>query len=316
MIPDKMENLTGLAIFILCLDGVVFIFALVELLSYYYTREIPFSTDKILIRTKCHDITQRIFYCLILFIASIGVGYIILGTCWCILGAVLNPEVFLPYAAAAATGYSFAILKVRGAIQNWKAIFTEITTIMKQRLEQQLTSQIDKVVARTRAAASSTLAQIGTSVDEIGQQVQEVQSQVQNGTSIGAALASGRYMYALQQTGLAENLENLDLDPTMVIAIASGDPAAVGMIAEKFEIDPVIVEALTAAVTQDLEAVKKCIPKLATIPGIDIDEKVAETIIMLAWNTQEINPRTAVKTAVVEFTRVMNKRLEQGTPFD
>ena len=56
-------------------------------------------------------------------------------------------------------------------------------------------------------------------------------------------------MYALQQTGLAENLENLDLDPTMVIAIASGDPAAVGMIAEKFEIDPVIVEALTAAVT-------------------------------------------------------------------
>ena len=126
-----MENLTGLAIFILCLDGVVFILALVELLSYYYTREIPFSTDKILIRTKCHDITQRIFYCLILFIASIGVGYIMLGTCWCILGAVLNPEVFLPYAAAAATGYSFAILKVRGAIQNWKAIFTEITTIMK-----------------------------------------------------------------------------------------------------------------------------------------------------------------------------------------
>ena len=62
-------------------------------------------------------------------------------------------------------------------------------------------------------------------------------------------MASGRYMYALQQTGLAENLENLDLDPTMVIAIASGDPAAVGMIAEKFEIDPVIVEALTAAVT-------------------------------------------------------------------
>ena len=77
-------------------------------------------------------------------------------------------------------------------------------------------------------------------------------------------------MYALQQTGLAENLENLDLDPTMVIAIASGDPAAVGMIAEKFEIDPIVVEALTAAVTQDLEAIKKCIPKLAKIPGIDI----------------------------------------------
>ena len=114
-----MENLTDLTIIILSLDGIVFILSVLELFAYYATRDIPFSTENLLGKNKCHEITQTIFYVLILVIAGLCCGYVILGSCWCILGAVLNPEVFLPYAAAAATGYSFAILKVRGAFQNF-----------------------------------------------------------------------------------------------------------------------------------------------------------------------------------------------------
>ena len=44
-------------------------------------------------------------------------------------------------------------------------------------------------------------------------------------------------------------MDGLGLDPEMIIAIANGDPAAIGMIAEKFGIDKVIVDALSAAVT-------------------------------------------------------------------
>lgn len=133
-------------------------------------------------------------------------------------------------------------------------------------------------------------------------------------TNIGAALASGRYMYALQQAGIGEQLDLNSIDSDMVVAIANGDSAAIGMMAEQFQIDEIIVEALTAAVSQDLESVKECIPKLASIPGLDIDPDIAETIIMLAWDPQAINQKTAVKTAVVQFTKVMNDKLKQGVP--
>ena len=108
----------------------------------------------------------------------------------------------------------------------------------------------------------------------------------------------------------------MGLHPELILAIANGDPAAIGMIAEQFGVDAVIVEALSAAVTQDLDALAEAIPKLSALPGIGIDPEVAKSFVMLAWNPNEVNLRTSVKTAVIQFTKVMNNKLDLGIPLD
>lgn len=71
------------------------------------------------------------------------------------------------------------------------------------------------------------------------------------------------------------------------------------MLTEKFGVDAVIIEALLAAVNRDKDALQVAIPKLASVPGIDLDPEVAKTFIMLAWKTNEVNLRTSVKVAVI-----------------
>ena len=292
-ILDKQEHFEIWTIVMIAINVVILILSLIELLCYYTTRDIPFQLDKIITQTNmCHTITQNIFYVLIYFVAALCSGYVIIGLCWCILGAVLNPEIFLPYAAAAATFISFILLKIKNAVNNWESILREITEIMTARMNFMLHEMLDRVIGKIKFDGAKEM------IGEAG--------------SMGAALASGRYMYALQKTPLGDVMDGLGLDPEMIIAIANGDPAAIGLIAEKFGIDKVIVEALSAAVTQDLDALAECIPKLSAIPGIDIDPEVAKTFVMLAWNPSEVNIRTSVKTAVIQFTRIMNNKLSLG----
>ncbi len=66
-------------------------------------------------KTTVRKVTQRIFYVLLLSIFGIVGAYIVICLCWCILGAVLNPEIFLPYAAAAATFLGFIAYKLSAA---------------------------------------------------------------------------------------------------------------------------------------------------------------------------------------------------------
>ena len=88
------------------------------------------------------------------------------------------------------------------------------------------------------------------------------------------------------------------------MAIAMDDPSAITMLAAKFDVDPIILEALSAACTQNLERLREAVPKLATIPGIDLHPEIANVLISLAWNnTNEVNTRTAVKTAVLLFNQ-------------
>ena len=86
------------------------------------------------------------------------------------------------------------------------------------------------------------------------------------------------------------------------------------MLTEKFGVDAVIIEALLAAVNRDKDALQVAIPKLASVPGIDLDPEVAKTFIMLAWKTNEVNLRTSVKVAVIQFARMMKQRYGQGLP--
>ena len=78
-------------------------------------------------------------------------------------------------------------------------------------------------------------------------------------------------MHALNKTTLGSFFGQLEIDPEMITAIANGDSNAIDLISYSFGLDPIIVEALLAAVTRELPALKEAIPKLAELPGIDLD---------------------------------------------
>jgi hypothetical protein len=106
-------------------------------------------------------------------------------------------------------------------------------------------------------------------------------------------------MDALQSTSLGAFVENLDLDPGQVTAIANGDPSAAPMLAEKFGIHPTIIELLIAAAMKDYDAMQEALPKIAVIPGIDIEPDLATVLSMLGWKTTEANMNTAVKAVII-----------------
>ena len=279
MIPDKMLDFpfyTWIAIGFNCLIG---IFSIFEATSYYMTQTFPWKTeslmkDSFLIR----KISQKIFIGQLMLLGAFVGGYVILCLCWCILGAVLNPEVFLPYAAASATFIVFVLGKLKSSVTLWREVLDEIVTFLTERLKGMLSGMLDKVIGNIK----------NNSIGNIGQ-----------------ALASGRYMDAINKTPLGAVMSDLGIDPQLIAAIANGDPIAITMLADKFGIDPIIVEALMAALNKDIEALSMVIPKLATIPGIDLNPELAKAFIMLAWKQNDERLRTAVKMTVVHFVRIM-----------
>jgi hypothetical protein len=78
-------------------------------------------------------------------------GYIVVCLCWCILGAVLNPELFLPFAAAAVTFVLFIMTKTLESVSLLQAILVmmveEITLKMKLMLE----GMLEKIIAKIQS---------------------------------------------------------------------------------------------------------------------------------------------------------------------
>ena len=154
-----------------------------------------------------------------------GIGcYIVIGLCWCILGAVLNPQVFLPYAAASGTFITFVLAKVTGAFKMFQDILFEIVAILGQKMDKGLGNMIDTIVDNTKNASPG---------------------------SIGVALASAKYIHELNRSGMGPLVEEMQIEPVLVTAIAKGDPKSVEMLSEKFGTDPIIVGALIAGSSHD-----------------------------------------------------------------
>jgi hypothetical protein len=91
-------------------------------------------------------IIQKIFFGTLLFFGAICGGYIIVGLSWCILGAVLNPEVFLPYAAASATFITFCLAKLKSIMTMWREILREIIEFLTTKMKGMLSNMLDKVI--------------------------------------------------------------------------------------------------------------------------------------------------------------------------
>jgi hypothetical protein len=253
VILDKLEYLPLYAWIALAVNAVILFLALLEMVCYYVTQKFPFQPETLLYDPiPLRTVTKTVFYILIYFLFAVVGGYIIIGLAWCILGAILNPEVFLPYAAASLTFITFIITKVTVAVKMWKEILREIVGILTGRMKLIMNDMLDKVVSNIRNSSFG---------------------------EISDTIKSGHYISALNKTSMGGMLSNLKIDPELVTAMANGDPAAVKILAERFGIDAAIVEVVLAAIKRDIDGLLDAVPRLAAIPGIDISPEIAKIFV-------------------------------------
>ena len=116
LFPTSYSNwLTAVAIpeiFYLCLTilSVSFLVGFVELVSYYST--IGKDTGKYERKySRAKQIVQAVFYFIILFLLFLNLFGAMTVLIYCIFGAILNPESYLPLAAGSITFIAFVLMQ-------------------------------------------------------------------------------------------------------------------------------------------------------------------------------------------------------------
>eukprot|EP00296_Roombia_truncata_P007500 JP445936.1.p1 GENE.JP445936.1~~JP445936.1.p1 ORF type:complete len:1214 (+),score=461.33 JP445936.1:282-3923(+) len=84
-------------------------------------------------------LSKKLYFLLVLLFLGGFIGYLVLCVVWIVLGAVLNPTRFLPYAAAAATGVGFAAHK----FTTLKKLKQKMTQSVMDALQKHLASLIE-----------------------------------------------------------------------------------------------------------------------------------------------------------------------------
>lgn len=78
---------------IVCLSFLSIIIGMIEAVTYYFAMNFPYKIDSILATVKgFKKLTQFIYYIGFVVILGILIGYVCLVLCWCLLGAILNPD--------------------------------------------------------------------------------------------------------------------------------------------------------------------------------------------------------------------------------
>ena len=106
-----LNNMSGILIFYIMggLCGMFFVSGLIELLSFYATG--PRDTGKYVVQKSWIKwFTTILFWVMLLLFIGLYTAYISVILVWCILGAVLNPQKFLPMAVGAVVIIAFAII--------------------------------------------------------------------------------------------------------------------------------------------------------------------------------------------------------------
>ena len=116
--PDSLSpwwstsNSGGLMLGFLIVFLVFYLVAIVELGSYYATF-FSFEGSIKIEKTRAKRCLSSFFYGYFVLLFVIYISYICLGALWMVLGAILNPSKFLPFATAVGTFVLFVASKFK-----------------------------------------------------------------------------------------------------------------------------------------------------------------------------------------------------------
>jgi len=135
-----------------CLTAFYFLVAFIELISYYATGYD--NNGKYLIKRSKMRVVLFVFFfgCLGIFLVVYSI-VIVLVIVWAILGAVMNPSIFLPYAAAAGTLMAVVGAKLANVEGFHKKIKIKVDNLIKEKIEGNLKKSMEKYGSKIGAKA-------------------------------------------------------------------------------------------------------------------------------------------------------------------
>ncbi len=273
-LPLMLSNMMPQSVILLVVVVVFLLLMGVELLLYYATQQ--FDT---LNQTKCpHSILRGWLHkgCKVGCLVIIASYASIFGMCiiWFILSAVLNPNVYLPYASAAATLIGVSIAKVRGMLQDVQLLQNMLLSSVTKEMEKNM---VDILMSEYYESAGVKSGTVGSSVD--------------------STIAS----IVLSDKNLNTMLNEVKMSVPHAIAIARGDRQATESFAEHLGINPVILRAVVAVARKDDAQTQ--ITELSSVPGVNVSAETALVLFRLAIKQEEHAMKLAIKTSAIFWNK-------------
>lgn len=276
-ILDKLRYMPAYFVFLLIIGLALEFFAFFELVTYYLYQIFPFKAENVLKNmTGVRWISQWLYYICFLFLIAFVCNLLVVAICWFILGAVLNPDQFLPYCAGAGTTVSF----IGAQISKINFLRTEIFKRVK-----------GQVWDRLRGLLMATLGAVAIGV-------------AASGVSSKIVSRENKTLQVFAKTSLGNVAGNLGIDHKLAAALAQGDDSAIPILSEKFGSNALIISAVLAVVFKDSAKLMISIEKLALIPAINISPEIAKMIVNISMKQKDVNVRSTVKMATVQFVKM------------
>jgi hypothetical protein len=198
---------------------------------------------------------------------------------WFLLGAMLNPNMYLPYASAAATFILFAMAKAH-----------QLTSLQSELRQYIRTFVLDKLKA---LIADSALVGFGLNADEIVNAA--VSGDLKNKV---VAAATTKVRGILSNTPLGDLANKMKLSPEILARLVSGDETAILEIGREWGIDADIMGFFVALARKDQDAVAKALSAMCNKKGVAIHPSLALAIFKFGLNANLSEAKLFVKQVV------------------
>ena len=272
-----------LMLFVLLIFLIFYVLALFELMSYYATFY-SFSGSIKIYKTRCKKCLFTSFYTYFVILFVLYVGYICLVALWMVLGAILNPNKFLPFATAVATFVMFVATKVKA--------LNDLTNNIEDKIQQFVQDELQALISDTMTAVFGN--------DQGSEEMAE-------GLITGELDKPARLLF--QKAILAFLGDKVQPTPEQTEAIANGDTGQlVALISQGIGVHQGVVKAIVALVLQDNKMLVESVGELAGIIGLDgdIGTSLAE-IALDSYNPDAIGINTVEGKIVLAIKKLFRK---------
>jgi len=269
---------TTVAIFVMA--ACYFVISFVECLIYYWFMSFPRQSlnDSIKIRLNLFiKIIRFIVWGCILTFFSLAMLYAAMILVWAILGAILNPNLYLYYGTSAITLVTFVANKVNEFRQLYLNGIEELQNVLFSKLQGKLDDIMKKILAQAgfSAGAGAGASESSSSSQDSGSLMDKISKVAQN-SSIGKTMSS------------------LGIDPGDAIGALSNDEDSLIKIGTKQGIPENVMRLILAIIHGKKNKIITEILGFASNPTLNLDPEIAKLMIDLVTNNSDMNTNVII----------------------
>ena len=274
------------------------ILSFIDLLFYYATVKLPMNTLSAFQRKDhgghVHKGTKKVLKCIkkgslfvewvcIFLIIGLLTGFVFLICIWSILGAVMNPNAYLMYAATASTFMTFISVKIQ-QFNNLRAVgLAAIRRLVMEQLEGFMSGVMKKMA-------------VGMGVKQ--EVLQGVIETVQDPSHLQSQLAS-----YVASSPMAKMLGG-DLDPALLVRVAQGDVEAIVLLGKSKGVPRSIMLTIIAVMKKDPQLLEEGLQDILSHPTISIPPLLTHLLIEMFFNPHSKQKNIINQLSIAVFTLI------------